>query len=1558
MLLVLVPLLTWPLLPISAAKPSVNVDLRSSWPAAPILLESIEAVAIEEPNAFFPLLDVVTNPDLFPLSSEHSSAAHVHQHVLETALALDYLAAPGAYVSTEMHVALHSASPKLEAFYQYYSDHHAGRVDDHSLCESWVDWYGQVVCDVETLAHLVQTAAIDSPQSAAKHTSPSAPKTLPFDHILPDPARTPSAPPHTAVLYASLQSANFRALHSYLYAAASTSSPSVSYVFRPVPPADRGLAVRTHLSGYGVALDLKKMDYLAVDDRLQGGSSGSGADGESSGKMQEDEEDVIVTHLQQYPVDEAVDFTTPLTDEELLEIGLQATQLIYDAEEPLDRLATLKQFSQNFPRYAGALARRVTVNESLLHEVEVNQQRAPGGANAVWLNGASIEEKDMNPFALLKAIRKERQTMLSLMSLGMTPAEAIELLTHRAIAQAQASGGVLDGLFDASDRAEGGEVIGWLNDIENDERYVGWGGNLRILLRQLYPGQFPMVKFNMFNIVIAADLSQASTIDFLGGAVNQLIHRGLPFRWGVAPLVETEDGARMARLFAYLLKTVGSEDTLAFLLSIAQRDMPMEQLSPVVRWEQVRASFSQLISAKEDLPDGTETDLDAILEGSDGDLDSARTYAVRLSATLASAPQGHVFVNGKHYDLNDDFLRYLQGEFSAQLQHLQIKIHQGELREEDAGLLSTYFYDLPTTAKRRNTYIHPTQKAGSLRIYSLPELIERNGLNSTPGAFVYPAESENIPITMYIVADLNSEEGRAFVKEALESVTPDSLSRLSFIHAPSIPSSGSPGNQVTSSILARLITRDALSAYTPERLLSLLGLNEAAIGDSETQQVLSQDEDSALADLPYGEKAYLDACSLIVRQLGLKPGEQAVIVNGRVVGPMQPGEFISGDFETLAAFEHHKRVQPVHEALLSVLESVRDLNREDAAELTSVVCSILSSIQQPDPSEAGLFNAPQRPRLRNYRRLAGEYTSFTIGDETSALFQIGALINPLSEEAQKWTSLLEWLSEMPGVHIEIHLNPTRHVEMPLKRFYRYNLLPKLAFDEAGNEIHAKTRFTGLPVEPIYTLALDAPQSWLIRPKEAVYDLDNIQLGLLSPQDRAHGLQAVFDLDALVVEGHARESATLAPPRGLQMQLVTSDGTPIADTLVMANLGYLQFRTKPGVYRLEVRPGRGREIFAMESVGNEGWNSPAVDEAGDEVTVTSFEGVTLYPRLVRLPGMESEDVLRTESGVQEEHSGAIDNLMLKISSLFGGKKEDKALVPVDDGQADINIFTVASGHLYERFASIMILSVLRHTKSSVKFWFIDNFLSPSFLEFLPHFAAEYDFQYELVTYKWPSWLRAQTEKQRIIWAYKILFLDVLFPMDLKKVIFVDADQIVRADLQELVDLDLRGRPYGYVPMGNDNPDTEGFRFWKTGYWKDFLRGMPYHISALYVVDLVRFRQLAAGDILRGHYQQLSADPNSLANLDQDLPNNLQREVPIYSLPEDWLWCETWCSKDRLDRAKTIDLCQNPLTKEPKLDRAKQIPEWEVYDGEISAFARRLAGSEPVEMEEPNRPHDEL
>ena len=83
--------------------------------------------------------------------------------------------------------------------------------------------------------------------------------------------------------------------------------------------------------------------------------------------------------------------------------------------------------------------------------------------------------------------------------------------------------------------------------------------------------------------------------------------------------------------------------------------------------------------------------------------------------------------------------------------------------------------------------------------------------------------------------------------------------------------------------------------------------------------------------------------------------------------------------------------------------------------------------------------------------------------------------------------------------------------------------------------------------------------------------------------------------------------------------------------------------------------------------------------------------------------------------------------------------------------------------------------------------------------LPHLAKEFGYNYELVTYKWPYWLRNQSEKQRIIWGYKILFLDVLFPMDINKIIYIDADQVVRADLRELWEIDLKGKPYAYTPF---------------------------------------------------------------------------------------------------------------------------------------------------------------
>lgn len=89
-----------------------------------------------------------------------------------------------------------------------------------------------------------------------------------------------------------------------------------------------------------------------------------------------------------------------------------------------------------------------------------------------------------------------------------------------------------------------------------------------------------------------------------------------------------------------------------------------------------------------------------------------------------------------------------------------------------------------------------------------------------------------------------------------------------------------------------------------------------------------------------------------------------------------------------------------------------------------------------------------------------------------------------------------------------------------------------------------------------------------------------------------------------------------------------------------------------------------------------------------------------------------------------------------------------------------------------------------------------------------------------------------------------------------------------------------------------------------------------------------------------------------------------QIPMFSLPQDWLWCETWCSDASLKTAKTIDLCNNPMTKEPKLERARRIlPEWTGLDDEARACRERFESQKKIESmetkdEKQGIVHDEL
>ena len=110
------------------------------------------------------------------------------------------------------------------------------------------------------------------------------------------------------------------------------------------------------------------------------------------------ENDPVLALVHQYPENVTADAATPINQYDLMVLGMQASQLLYDAGNS-DAIGVLKRLSQDFPKYALDISRRVTHDTKLEEEVLQNNMKAQGGVSMAWLNGVPIPEADWNPFS-------------------------------------------------------------------------------------------------------------------------------------------------------------------------------------------------------------------------------------------------------------------------------------------------------------------------------------------------------------------------------------------------------------------------------------------------------------------------------------------------------------------------------------------------------------------------------------------------------------------------------------------------------------------------------------------------------------------------------------------------------------------------------------------------------------------------------------------------------------------------------------------------------------------------------------------------------------------------------------------------------------------------------------------------------------------------------------------------------------------------------------------------------------------------------------------------------
>ncbi|XP_028993003.1 UDP-glucose:glycoprotein glucosyltransferase 2 isoform X3 [Betta splendens] len=1472
----------------------VTTSLKAKWSMTPFLLETSEFIGEDGNEKFWQFIDTVKELTVY---KQGESVRSYYNLIIKKA---------GQFLTDlqvnllKFSLALRSYSPSVHASQQIASDE-----PPPEACPAFVSIHGQHSCSTKDMKKLLKTAAGRPKPYLYKN-----------DHTYPRVIKT-DVP--VVILYAEIGTKKFTSFHKVLSEQAE--GGKIVYVLRhyvadPKPQ-------KMLLSGYAVELAIKSTEYKAVDDTKVKDSKTVindedddndevqgfffGALKKSHPELQEQ-----LSELRKHLLESTNDMA-PLKVWEMQDLSFQAAAKIMSVPK-FDALKVMRDLSQNFPSKARSLT-RVAVKQEMRKEIEANQKHLTEtigvhpGDGELFINGLHIDLDVHNPFSILDILRAEARVLEGLHNLGIRGEHQGNLM--RLPVNAVDDSYALDIRHPA---------IMWINDIENDSTYRSWPAGVQELLRATFPGVIRQIRRNFFNLVLFLDPVQEESVELVKLAELFYKHK-IPLRIGFVFVVNTKDeidgfldaGVGFYRLLNYIADEYDLYQALMSMVSLYNKvdvgeTLSVDTLTAFLKRKFPKANAERILGTESEYDENRKDGALYYKKSGLGALPLALFNGVPLSPDEMDPEELETIILQRIMDTTTVFQRAV---FMNQL--------------TESSNVVDYLMEQPNVVPRMNSLILSSDRKyldftaspavddwEDTTMFSYLDSRDKTAVVSKRMKYFTNSDEDGISaVTMWIAGDFEKVSGRKLLLSALKHVQKASPGvRVGVIDNPS----GKPSDDNTvlyRAIWASLLTqKNKASAEFVQKVLKEESKKLLQQG-TKMKDLLMQGMNVDAFEKKFNtlEVDFIRSQQLFCRDvLKLSPGQRAVISNGRILGPFEEQEeFTVEDFYLLEKITLRGSAEKVKAKVKQM-----GMKPKHASDLIMKVDALLTA-------------APKGEVRRDVHFIKDSHSVLRLAPrENEVFYDVVAIVDPLTREAQKMSALLIVLSQVVNVRLQVFMNcRTMLSEMPLKSFYRFVMEPDVGF--LANDTVSPgpvARFVDLPETPLLTLIMITPESWMVQAVRSPHDLDNIHL-----QEVSGIVTAEYELEHLLLEGHCFDLSTGQPPRGLQFTLGMSRDPLMYDTIVMANLGYFQLKANPGAWNLRLREGRSADIYQILS--HDGTDSPA--DAGDVIAVlNSFHSKIIKVRVQKKAEKMNEDLLSETS----ESKGIWDS----IASITGGgfKKDDE-----EKKEDVLNIFSVASGHLYERFLRIMMLSVLRHTKTPVKFWFLKNYLSPSFKETISHMAETYSFQYELVQYKWPRWLHQQTEKQRIIWGYKILFLDVLFPLAVDKIIFVDADQIVLADLKELRDLDLEGAPYGYTPFCDSRREMEGYRFWKTGYWASHLGHRKYHISALYVVDLKKFRKIAAGDRLRGQYQALSQDPNSLSNLDQDLPNNMIHQVAIKSLPQEWLWCETWCDDASKVTAKTIDLCNNPKTKEPKLTAAARIvPEWVEYDNQIKQLLRSV------------------
>ena len=1310
----------------------ITVNLESNWQETPLILEIAEFIADENKQLFWPFIDALYEklpPGSIPSMSQGD------QYDLAVTVATDVLDSSNILSLLKFALSLRFYSPTVSMF-----QHIAANVRPIDKCtdsDTFVQYStsegSQFVCSLEELKKL-----INDPVGNLKVESGPV-EIIKNDHVFGSPGLKS---PDTAVLYGQIGSASFYEFHSYLKQSAL--SGKHEYLVRHFTANSSESSVS--LSGYGVELAIKSTEYKAVDDTRVKGEESS-----LTKELKEIETEdvkevagfVIPTLKSLHPnksksIDELTSYLQENTKEianlkvwELQELSLQvANHVLTQPKE--EALHVLKELVENFPIHAKKLI-KTDVPRDLRREIETNQNMIMSNLNlgtsdtALFIDGMFFDMDTTDIFGLYGYLKNEMKMVAGLHSiLGSYDftQDKLNKLTRLDISSSKSEQITID--FRDS-------AVVFINDIESDKQYRSWPSSINDLLRPTYPGMLRNVRKNMYNLVMIVDASKKESYDLIKLAESFYVHRA-PLRIGFVFITSPGSGLEVANVallnaFNYIAIEKSNYDGLSFITDVIastpHRDMKAEDVIKAFKSKYKNVDLNSVFGPDSDYDTGKRLTEDFLERTGLGN-----TMRVLLNGVILNE-------NQLHSDLFEDAVL---SEIMRQTPWIQKAVYNKEVTDDND--FTDWLMSRKNVLPRLNKHIMNTQDGKFIDLSCGPFKSKSDDLNVLSSKELlsyflkkvkfYTRHSNHChSVNVLLSCDLNSLKCRKLIISSLEHLIDNSQSmRLAILHR-------------TDNVYSRLLEAANIAIKDPKVLLpTLIKILKLTQVDSPSDGVSAAGDYQKNVEEILSSSESLDRTftlhKLISEKIFTDAGNEFVVINGRLIRIAEDVTFTSDDFNLIERYDRMSYGQKLSEHLTTFKSG------DACSTLVMKVASVLLAQSNSKTRHELDFIMDKQSILK-----------FDPMDNNSPALDVLVIFEPLSRGAQRLLPILTTLQRVINMKIRVFFNCIeKHSELPLKTFSRFVLEPELTFGADGSLLKRSALFASMPLKPLFTLAMVTPENWLVEAVRSPYDLDNIHL----EEVEGKGVWADFKLEYLLLEGHCFEQSTGNPPRGLQIVLAQGDrhANVIGDTIVMANLGYFQLKAKPGSWKLALREGRSADIYQIMSYeGPDAVYNVNGNVSTLSVTISSFKSHLVKLKVNKKPGQSHKDLLAETDETEADSNSIWDSL--------GSWSSSKPSPPPSNDNDRVDIFSLASGHLYERLLRIMMLSVLKNTKSPVKFWFLKNYLSPTFKDLLPAMAQEYGFEYELVEYKWPRWLHQQTEKQRVIWGYKILFLDVLFPL---------------------------------------------------------------------------------------------------------------------------------------------------------------------------------------------------